>query len=234
MIKYSLNKTYFDKINTEEKAYFLGFLYADGCNTMNSVKIQVSETDKDILLKLRNRINSNCKILPCKPSIVKNGNKSYISKKSYVLWLNSRYLCNKLLERGCMPRKTFKLIFPKSRILPKKLIRHFIRGYFDGDGSMCADKNKKGSKFYLIGRKAFCLEIKSILEKYLKIELTFKKYGKQKYWTIHCGSIPNIKKILDYLYLDAKIYLNRKYKKYKYFVKFKYIPYVNYNFRFAN
>lgn len=39
--KYDINQYYFDKIDCEEKAYFLGFLYADGCNHINNTKISM-------------------------------------------------------------------------------------------------------------------------------------------------------------------------------------------------
>ena len=56
--KYEVNESFFDVIDTEEKAYFLGFLYADGYNNTdrNSVNLSLKETDKDILIRLNNLI----------------------------------------------------------------------------------------------------------------------------------------------------------------------------------
>lgn len=233
--KYTLNEKYFDNIDTEPKAYFLGLLYADGCNDGATIKLQLAEKDRDILEKLKIEIGSNTPLQNQKPRLIKfkKDSRSYMQKKSYILKLNSRYLCRRLSEIGCIPKKTFLLEFPLKKHLPINLTRHFIRGYFDGDGSLHIPKHKKGCGFTFIGRENFCLKVKQVLENTLNIRLTFNKYKKHSFWTIQSGSIPNIKKILDFFYADATIYLNRKHEKYIDFINFKYKPFINNN-RFAN
>ena len=134
--RYTLNETYFDNINTEEKAYFLGFLYADGYNneTRGVVELSCSEKDKEILEKFSKLVDSN------KPVrfIESNG------AKSCRIDLCSRKLCSALNAIGCVQTKTFKLKFP---LLKEDLISHFIRGYFDGDGCLSYGTTPKDNIF---------------------------------------------------------------------------------------
>jgi hypothetical protein len=231
--KYTLNEHYFDIIDTERKAYFLGFLFADGCNSKYKAQIQLSECDKELLIKLSKEIESNAPILMSPPRVIKfkKDIKSYLQKPSCIFRLNSIYLCKKLSELGCVSRKTFSLTFPDKSKLPVKFQKDFLRGYFDGDGSLSILKNRPGTNFTFIGRKKFCLKVKRILESTLHLKLTFRKFKTHNFWTLQTGSIPKIKKILDFLYNNATIYLNRKHKKYIDFIKLKYEPYIKYSYK---
>ena len=60
--KYSYDRNYFEKIDTEDKAYFLGFLYADGFNTKQGFRLQISQKDEDVLLKLKENIKYTGKL----------------------------------------------------------------------------------------------------------------------------------------------------------------------------
>jgi len=124
--KYSLDESFFDVVDTEEKAYILGFLYADGCNdNNNSIKIELAEIDKEHLNKINKCFKSNAPIherIPNKDSYTKNN--------SFVLKLNSKHMAKNAEKLGCMPNKTFKLDFPTEEQVPSHLIRHFIRRIF--------------------------------------------------------------------------------------------------------
>lgn len=123
---YNFNEKYFDIIDTQERAYFLGFLYADGYNNIKQGRIQIALQwrDFDILEKLQNNLKSNY-IINCN---IFNG------FKQCFLSINSRYLSNQLTKLGMLHKKSLILKFPTEDQVPKHLIRHFIRGYFDGDG----------------------------------------------------------------------------------------------------
>lgn len=54
--KYSLNESYFEKIDSEEKAYFLGFLFSDGSVSKYSLNLSLAEVDKEILEKKSRKI----------------------------------------------------------------------------------------------------------------------------------------------------------------------------------
>lgn len=128
--KYTLDESYFDEINTEAKAYFLGLLYADGYNNeeRNCVQISLQEQDKEILELFNKEIKSNRPLLFLN---LKKYNKN--NQNCYRLSISSVKISKRLKELGCLQKKSFKIIFPT--FLREDLIRHFIRGYFDGDGS---------------------------------------------------------------------------------------------------
>ena len=109
----------FDSINTEEKAYWLGFLYADGCifKHGNSYKLQLalSSKDEDHVIKFTNFIGRNTKC----------HTKGNVSRCS----IQNSHLCNTLINYGCVPKKSCILQFPEKSIFQKEdLIYDFIRG----------------------------------------------------------------------------------------------------------
>lgn len=129
---------------------------------------------------------------------------------------------NRLNELGVYENKTFKLEFLK--ILNEKLYHHFIRGYFDGDGSISS--NKKGSAFIqFIGTKSLISEILKILVNhcgvnYVKIRLNHNN-NHNNIRTISFGDNGNAKKIYDYLYNNAQTYMLRKKHKFEELIKNK-------------
>ena len=126
------NHHYFDKIDSPEKSYWLGFLMADGTISdrakKGALQLQIHLANKDIehLKKFHLAIESDNAI-------------HYEADGSIRSSHSSDYLCEALINLGCTSRKTFTLEFPK---LPDELINHFIRGYFDGDGSACIHKGR--------------------------------------------------------------------------------------------
>ena len=124
--KYQINENIFNNIDSEEKAYFLGFLMADGYNneTRYSVRLCLKEEDVCVLESLKNILYPNND----KPI-------GYIKRKD---GFNLNYLdiCNKHISKtlanlGMIQAKTFKLQYPN---ISNTMNKHFIRGYFDGDG----------------------------------------------------------------------------------------------------
>lgn len=201
--KKEIDDNIFEIIDTEEKAYWLGFLYADGCvyEKNNGIELGLKESDYIHLVKFKNFLKSEHKI--CKKSKIMNG-KEYIG---YRIHFSSKKMKSDLIQKGCIPNKTYFLNFPTYDIVPKYLMKHFIRGYLEGDGCIVNNKNKKVS-VELIGTEQFLLGV----TKFLNIEGHIyefcppKKYDKK-------FSISGIKamKILHFLYDDATIYLDRKY-----------------------
>src|SRR5258706_2989612 len=121
--KYPINESFFEKIDSEEKAYFLGLLFADGTNSIKKteVKLALGEIDKHILSRLNNFFQ------PTKPLYFQ---KSKLGRQNlYKLIINSKKISYRLNDLGIVPNKTHKLIFPK--YLDNNLLKHFIRGYFD-------------------------------------------------------------------------------------------------------
>lgn len=206
---YSYAENLFKKIDSEEKAYWLGFLYADGyiSEKTNSIELSLKEEDKNHVELFNKFLNIPGKDIRKKYKNM-NGN-IYIS---YCLSIVNKKIKNELIKLGCFPQKTFKLSFPNSNIVPDNLINHFVRGYFDGDGCVTSS-NSAIVSLEILGTTDF-------LSGYLNwIGIHHNKI---------CGFFhSNIKRviyggkyaiyILDKMYNDATIYLKRKHEKYLYF-----------------
>lgn len=205
---YTYAETLFEKINNEEKAYWLGFLYADGnvSDRSNIVALALAEKDLEHLKKYREFFKLETKKITKK--IKRKDNKEYIG---YEFATCNQKIKNDLINLGCKPKKTYTLKFPTNDIVPQHLMHHFVRGYMDGDGAI--ESNERGSKIIIeiLGTKEF-------LDSY------------QKWTGLHENKIhsfchtdnvfhssyggPYAIMILDRLYKDATIYLKRKHDNY--------------------
>lgn len=218
--KYNLDENYFDNIDTPNKAYMLGFLYADGNVGKNKYTMQIAlqEEDKHILEQFKIELNTDIPLY-FKESKDKN------RKNTYALIINNKHMHQSLIDKGVVPQKTFVIKFPE--FLNEKLISHFIRGYFDGDGCFCLSKRKDRPSSYhtiftLIGTDIFCQRIKEIIESKLNVHCSICYCHKKYDSPIRCLSISgrkNCQKILDWIYDDAKMFLIRKKNKYLEFCK---------------
>ncbi len=209
--KYSFNRNYFDIIDTEEKAYFLGLLYADGYNyeACNNLVLSLQEEDLEILEKFNKAIESNYKI-----TLVQKRNLKH--KNQQKLTICNKHFSENLAKLGCVQAKSLILKFPTEDQVPSHLIRHFIRGYFDGDGSI--------SYWYPVKYKTikysvsitssfdFCETVYNLLQN--ELSLTIYKTLKNRTSTLTIGKFSHILSFMDWLYEDSTIYLDRKYKKY--------------------
>lgn len=118
--KYDYDDDYFKYVDNEEKAYWLGFIYADGNVYKTTLTIKLNKKDKEHISLFKNHIKSEHPIKDIKR------NQSFIQ-------VNGKKLTSQLNNLGVMSRKTFKIDMPKLR---EDLYNDFIRGYFDGDGCM--------------------------------------------------------------------------------------------------
>lgn len=183
---------FFDKIDTEEKAYFLGYIMADGnvsiTNNQYSLKFHISIQDREIVDKFLVAINSS------------NKTKIRMDTKSFYVSLTSVHMCKRLIELGVIPQKTAKEIIPSE--VPSNLLHHFIRGVFDGDG--ITDISKKRSGF--VGSVNMITDILNILNE----NLTVFKAGKNGRVVYFLGGKKFSKKLYDYLYNQSTVWLERK------------------------
>ena len=200
--KYKCNDNFFKNIDTEEKAYWLGVLYADGNVSKNSSgtgQVFLSSKDKEWVQLFLNSINSTFNL---KQELHKKYNK-YIWKAH----ITSNIMFTDLCTHGCIPNKSLIITFPQ---IPNNLIRHFIRGYFDGDGTIGVYKYLCNSSSKTV-RSGICSGSKLFLE-----ELT--KHIPTKYKTIKCYngvyrvmfSVNDTLLFCNYIYQDATIFLKRK------------------------
>ena len=235
---YSFNENYFKTIDDEHKAYWLGFIAADGCvleptyqvskrtgkiirKEQGALQIGLQEKDKAHLEKFQKDIKDTHKI---------NFSKK---RKAYDIKILSNIICMDLQQYNIVPRKSLVLEFPDN--IREDLLRHFIRGYFDGDGSIAFCKNKKGVisigsiQVSIIGTVMFLNTLNNILEDELQFKEKVVDLGnrhKPVTKTIFFSSIAHKKKFLDFIYKDSTIYLDRKYERYLIFNK-KYEEYLN-------
>jgi hypothetical protein len=213
--KYTININYFENIDTEEKAYFLGILYADGSLTTGSgIKITLKDHDLDILEKLSDIIYGFRKLKESQ-TIVKDENGNIIEvRKYFTLNFYSKKMNNDLCKLGCTPKKSFTITFP-DKLIDQELMRHFIRGYLDGDGCICIT-NKDRPRVDFTSNGEFIIGLIEFIEKTLNIKCG--RIGQRHEDTatrnIQISGYDRVKILLDYLYKDATIYMNRKYNKY--------------------
>lgn len=207
--KFNLNENYFNIIDSEDKAYFLGLLYADGANYNNTVSISLQEEDKKIIEIFVKYIEYTGKLYFRKA-------KKVTYKNQYRLDLHSKTLTQALIKLGCVPKKSLILKFPNKKQVPKKLLHHFIRGYFDGDGSVSFSKvnNYYYPNFSIVGTKDVCENIIKIFNTKCAIKtLYLEKYGENTF-KVRTGAQKSCLKIYNYLYKDATLYLERKKEKF--------------------
>lgn len=233
--KYNINDNYFNKIDTERKAYILGLLYADGCVYSNSgsskwAKLDLKYSDVALLKTIAEEMNNECPIkrhIYERNKFFKHQNRDYkFTNDMCRLSFRSDQIVDDLIKLGCSPRKTFKIIFPSEEIVPDNLINHFLRGYLDGDGSISGSIRKSKSKFrktYLhfqitfTGTSAFINKTKEYLNKnVVKFvgDIHSRWDNGHDNYTLLIDGNNIIEKILDWLYEGATIYLERKYQKY--------------------
>jgi intein/homing endonuclease len=219
--KYEKNTNLFKKINKEENAYFLGLLMSDGNNYIKrkgnyQISIKLQESDKHILEKLRDLIIPN-KLLDFCPK------KQPQHSNYFRLKFDSKIISNQLINLGCIEAKSLTLRFPEF-IINSPYLNHFIRGYFDGNGSISFwTKQWKSTKnknyvWSLVSSNEFSKIAKQIIEDKFNLNINSrisnKINGNFITTTISAGGNRQVAKILDWLYQDATLYLSRKYNKY--------------------
>ena len=196
--KVKINSKIFSSIDTEEKAYWLGFLYADGyVSDRNEVSLELSLKDKEHLISFNTFIERQREI-------------KIDSFRARCLFKDTN-ISNDLKSLGVLPRKSLILTFPTYEQVPKRLLRHFIRGYIDGDGSIYI--SGKNLFISVLGTKEFLIQlIKEIQMPERKLYKKRKDNNSNCWFFMYSGE--NCKKLIEYLYSNSKIYLERKYNKY--------------------
>lgn len=233
---YKYNHDYFKKIDTEHKAYFLGFIIADGCirkgsgNRQSAIALSIINTDGYIVDKLANDIcGGRVGITKHPPSVKKAGH----SPQRCVV-LTSKSLVNSLETFGIKNNKTKKLDLDFTTI-PNNLIHHVVRGFFDGDGGITVDRYKSTCKNEKTGKKTYYYDkvrkrcyftgpLSNVLDYFMSFlpnEITvYRGYRKPTIkrsmgcWTYSIENKTSVKLLHSYLYNNATIFLKRKHDKF--------------------
>ena len=198
-----MNENFFETLDTEEKAYWIGFIYADGSlYTGYTLSITLSVKDRLHLQKLSNIFGKEAK-----------ERSSFLNEKEYKqvrLNIYNKKIYNDLKKLGIENQKTYSESTKIIEMIPKNLISHFIRGIFDGDGNIHKDKNNNGH-FSICGNEDILNKIQMILIEDVGLTKTkIYQLGDAWCWNLLYGGNISIKKIYEYLYKDSYIYLERK------------------------
>lgn len=211
--RYNLNEAYFEKIDTPNKAYFLGFLYADGNVSSlrgNRMSITLQGRDKHILESFANELEFNGKLILIslsQQSTHVQGRKIITRQNHIRLRVNSKKIVGDLINLGCVPRKSLILKFPTENQVSKHLIRHFIRGYFDGDG--CVSLTKKYISVQFSGTMDMLSGIQKTLNTYANMPIrAISKLN--SIFSLNYGTSLYSQKFFNYVYNDAELFLIRK------------------------
>lgn len=223
--KYTVNNSFFDVIDSEEKAYWLGFLYADGCIYKENVNLLLTDKESEIehLNKYKTSLQATHRIEQRVDKVVfPNGSEKM--QKSAKVRIRSSQMVKSLIAAGCVPRKSFVIRFPDERVVKRELQRHFIRGYFDGDGSVWNSQTDKYSKwgFNILGNDEFIRVMSDVISSY-GIHGIIKPHPSKGISRYILSSQLKMTLFRDFIYKDSSIYLQRKYDKFhalpaKYFV----------------
>lgn len=209
--KYIFNEYKFHYINTHEKAYWLGFLFADGYNNelKGELEITLKREDEEHLVKFLNFMESNK--LETKDKIAKIENKEYPASR---ITLDSKILSDKLHEIGCVKAKSLIVRMPNDNILDKKFYSSFIAGYFDGNGHIGIYDEKVHIGFYS-GNEKMLIDIQNILEIENNILINTKintRFNNSYSFQYICNGSENAKRLYNYCFtsLPKNTYLKRK------------------------
>lgn len=211
-----IDETVFDNIDSEEKAYWLGFIFADGNISSEGYRFEINLSVKDIdhMLKLKSFLKGD----DLEIRIDTNKGEQYPMCRMSV---RNKHLWNALNDKGCVPCKSLILMWPDEKIFANKsLIRDFIRGYWDGDGTIGLYNGKYNRifNFNVAGTPMFL----SGVQKYINLGGTLKNASTpsepSKAWILNYGSLKS-RKAARILYEGATIYLERKYAIYKEFCR---------------
>lgn len=206
-----IDETVFDVIDSEEKAYWLGFLYADGNIGSNEHKLEMNLSVKDLdhMKKFQNFL----KYTEDKVRVSKSYSNLAGSTDVCRFSIRNKHIWSALNDKGCVPKKSLILTFPDLQIFAdKSLVRHFLRGYVDGDGSLYITKDADGyinTCIGAVGTKEFLQGFVDYLREYTMVY----KNSDSKAYSMKYG-YAKARKVARILYEGATIYLDRKYNKF--------------------
>lgn len=223
--KYHYDSSIFESVDTPEKAYWLGFLSSDGFiqskrkHSSYKVGISLAKQDENHLYKFRDFIHGD---MPIKTYECKVGYRPG-AIYSKILITGDKF-AEDLIKHGVVEHKSEILLPPN---IDTNLRRHYIRGYFDGDGSIWSQTNSRGvNKQY----SASFIGTESVL-KFIQSELMDAKVIKRLYpmnprhegdsvLQFKFGGNKTFGRFMEYIYSNATVYLDRKFEKYKEFTQF--------------
>lgn len=200
--KYEFDQDYFSKIDTQEKAYWLGFINADGHVSRDGVTVVIKADDVKHLEKFASAIKS--------PAPIKHCSKT----KSVRFTAYSYRMVNDLRNLGLPRQKSKEAILPA---VDAAFLPHLIRGIFDGDGCLAKSSTRDQYAVSFSGTISVVKSIRSVLSANLTVSEPDISQDTENtnFGVIAWGGQRQVAAILDWFYRDATVYLERKYDRYK-------------------
>lgn len=206
-----LNDNYFECINSEKRAYYLGLLFADGhvnkYENKNTIFISLKKQDSYLVEDFKKEIEAdnqiNERVFPKNPT--------WETQRYFTV--SSKKMKEDLIRYGCTPQKSLTAIFPK---IDPEFIWHFIRGYFDGDGCIMAyhrsDRRGLMKSIIICVSEYFGSALKDLLMEQFQIVSYVRKQGNIYNLTINRQD--HIIKFRDLMYNNSSIWMERKRNKF--------------------
>lgn len=204
--KLPFNQRFFENINSEKKPYILGLIFTDGCiyssKTKNSKAVNFASSDKKLVALFRRALDSAHTI------------NHY--KNAYSVTIRDKKLFLALKNLGVKERKSWA-----SYTLPqisKPMMRHFLRGVYDGDGSFYIDQRNHKHRYLGTGLTSNCLKflegIKNFISQELKISapsiISYKNRASGGSYQLRIARQKDVQQLTDYLYKNSSYFLGRK------------------------
>lgn len=223
-----IDESFFEKIDSHDKAQILGFIYADGCihiRSENSKRLQIglNEQDSDYLeiirVKMKNEVLLRHKTYHCKDGVTRN---------VVTFTTSNPKIISDLGNLGVGPRKSLTARFPSEKQVPKEFLHSFILGIFEGDGCIYVPLNGKrknrAAQIHIAATIDFNKKLQQILffQYSIKSRLVFPNKMKGKNFCIlEINTLESLKKFYGLIYSDCSFKMDRKFDKFtKFFNKY--------------
>lgn len=193
---YPLNWRFFDELS-EEMSYVLGFLMADGCIEPHIRRVSIGISTKDVQILYDIRAAMECH----NPLTFKR------SRDEVALYIHNEHIVNQLLDLGMSYRKTGRTVFPS---LPDSMEPHYVRGIFDGDGSIYTPSDGRSGRVQFLGSNQLLTQLRIRM---IEIGCSSKPEVRKRKGTyiLSYSSSGDLVRIFKYMYESNPICLRRKY-----------------------
>lgn len=203
---YLAREDFFDRVDTEVKAYLLGLLFADGCNhrSERSGTVSLDLLDRELVELARDALYPN-RDMPIKVR-ERQG-----MVPVFCLRVGSYRLSDAPSNLGMVPRKSLVLEFPTQ--VPDALLVHFIRGYFDGDGCLTRSRDRNSNGFLrfswrMLGTPQFLSKVQEVLTASVGVRSSIRR--NRSVSELYVSGNRQVLRVTEWLYKNATVFLQRK------------------------
>lgn len=212
--KYFHTEDFFEKIDTEEKAYFLGLMFSDGYVVNNDNRygqdqfgLSLAKQDIDTIISFKKAINAT-------NPITEDHSGNHLGKQTQCrLLMTSQKTVNDLIDKGCVRNKSLILKPPTG--VPNELLHHFLRGFFDGDGAVLRCPKKNSTHISFSADFTTTKEVAEWIYSIFGFGSVVKEERREHSYYYRTNSNPQTIKFYHYLYDDATVFMKRKYDKFQ-------------------